>query len=177
MSFRSGTCGFLLRIGLFAGVAGAQSGSVWIDVPFVGQEKNGCGAAAIAMLMRYWGREDVDPHRIQQELYSEDAHGIRGADIQRYLRENGFRTFVFQGEWPDLEEHLARVRPLLVSLHAGHGGSLHYVVVSGVDAAQNLVLVNDPARAKLLKIERGAFEKDWSAAGRWTLLAIPQPSR
>jgi ABC-type bacteriocin/lantibiotic exporter with double-glycine peptidase domain len=176
VSFRTGTCRFLLSIGLLAGVAGAQSGPVWIDVPFVRQEKNGCGAAAVAMLMRYWAR-DADAHVIQQELYSGEAHGMRGADIERYLRENGFRTFVFQGEWQDLEEHVARGRPLLVALHAGRGGPLHYVVVSGVDTAQNLVLINDPAQAKLLKAERGAFEKDWSAAGRWTLLAIPQSSR
>jgi len=150
---------------------------VWIDVPFVKQEKNGCGPAAIAMLMRYWSREDADLHRIQQELYSEDVRGVRGADLERYLHENGFRTFVFQGEWPDLEQHLARGRPLVVCLHPGRGGSLHYVVVSGLDVAQNLVLINDPARAKLLKVERGSFEKDWSAAGRWTLLAIPQSAR
>jgi len=51
------------------------------------------------------------------------------------------------------------------------------VVVAGVDPARNLVLINDPARRKLLKIERGVFEKDWSAAERWTLLALPQHAR
>jgi len=35
-------------------------------------------------------------------------------------------------------------------------------------------LINDPARRKLLKAERVAFEKSWSEAERWTLLAIPQ---
>ena len=27
---------------------------VWLDVPFVKQEKDGCGAASIAMVMQYW---------------------------------------------------------------------------------------------------------------------------
>jgi len=36
------------------------------------------------------------------------------------------------------------------------------------------VLVNDPAQRKLLKLERSSFEREWSAAGKWTLLAVPQ---
>jgi len=51
---------------------------------------------------------------------------------------------------------------------------LHYVVVVGVDPEQNVVLLNDAAQRKLLKQERGSFEKEWSAAGRWTLLALPK---
>jgi len=32
-----------------AGVPG-----VWLDVPFVKQEKEGCGSASVAMIMQYW---------------------------------------------------------------------------------------------------------------------------
>jgi ABC-type bacteriocin/lantibiotic exporter with double-glycine peptidase domain len=164
----------LLGIGLFLSLVCADGRSLWIDVPFVKQEKHGCGAASIAMLMRYWSR-DVDPHQIQQTLYSGEAKGIRGTDAEAYLREHGFRTFVFRGEWRDLERHLAKGRPLMVCLNEGHDGTQqHYVVVAGVDTARNLVLINDPARRKLLKAERAAFEKSWSEAERWTLLAIPQ---
>jgi hypothetical protein len=46
-----------------------------------------------------------------------------------------------------------------------------------VDTPQSVVLVNDPARRKLLKLERGTFEKDWTAADRWTLLAVPHETR
>jgi hypothetical protein len=31
----------------------AEPAGVWLDVPFVSQEKNGCGAASIAMVVRY----------------------------------------------------------------------------------------------------------------------------
>jgi hypothetical protein len=37
-------------------------------------------------------------------------------------------------------------------------------------------LLNDPARRKLLKQDRSDFEKEWSATGQWTLLALPQPA-
>jgi hypothetical protein len=45
-----------------------------------------------------------------------------------------------------------------------------------LDPGQGLVLVNDPAQRKLLKQDRSSFERDWSAAGNWTLLALPQPA-
>jgi ABC-type bacteriocin/lantibiotic exporter with double-glycine peptidase domain len=168
---------WLAALSLLPAFAGAEGSVLWLDVPFVKQEANGCGAASIAMLMRYWSREDADPHRIYEALYSREAQGIRGEDVERFLRTAGFQTFVFHGDWQDLEQHLAKGRPLMVCLREGRTGLLHYAVVAGVDTRQNVVLVNDPARRKLLKVERGMFEKDWTAAGRWTLLAVPQQTR
>ena len=72
----------------------AEASTLWLDVPFVKQEANGCGPAAIAMLMRYWSREDADPQKIYHALYSREAHGIRGGDVERFLRAGGFQTFV-----------------------------------------------------------------------------------
>lgn len=155
---------------------------VWLDVAFVKQEKEGCGAASIAMVMQYWqhqqGEEaspDSDAIQIQHVLYSAKAHGIYASDMERYFRENGFRTFTISGEWEDLKQHLDKGRPLIVALKpAGTGSPLHYVVVTGLDPEQNVVMVNDPAQRKLLKQDRSGFERQWSAAGKWTLLALPQ---
>jgi hypothetical protein len=47
-------------------------------------------------------------------------------------------------------------------------------VVVGVDPEQGLVYLNDAAERKLLKQERSTFEKQWSAVGSWTLLALPK---
>src|ERR1043165_5812507 len=33
---------------------GTPASGVWLDVPFIKQEKDGCGAASIAMVMQYW---------------------------------------------------------------------------------------------------------------------------
>ena len=32
----------------------AEDSGVWLDVPFVSQQKDGCGAASVAMVMQYW---------------------------------------------------------------------------------------------------------------------------
>ncbi len=156
----------------------AERPGVWLDVPFVKQGKNGCGAASIAMVMQYWNRQEgnvagVDAERIQRALYSHQAHGVYASAMERYFEQHGFRTFAFRGEWKDLREHLEKGRPLIVALNTGHG-NLHYVVVTGLDWQQGVVIKNDPAERKLLKQERSNFEKEWIATGSWTLLAVPQ---
>lgn len=164
------------------GIVFAQSSGVWLDVPFVRQEKEACGAASIAMVMQYWSAQqsrpadaDSDAVRIQRALYSRRAHGIYASDLEAYLKEHGYRTFAFPGEWNDLRQHLEKGRPLIVALKPGVAEtSLHYVVVTGLDWGQGLVMINDPAQKKLLKEERPAFEKEWKAAGNWTLLALPR---
>lgn len=157
----------------------ADSPGVWLDVPFVKQEKDGCGAASIAMVMQYWRAQQgqpanhtSDPSQIQRALYSAKARGIYASDMERYFQEQGFRTFTIRGEWEDLEQHLDKGRPLIVALKPASGAALHYVVVTGL--GPEVVMVNDPAQRKLLQEDRSSFEREWSAAGKWTLLALPQ---
>jgi ABC-type bacteriocin/lantibiotic exporter with double-glycine peptidase domain len=154
---------------------------IWLDVPFIKQEKDGCGAASIAMVMQYWLRQQgrpadssADAVRIQHVLYSSKAHGIYAPEMEHYFQQTGFRTFTIRGEWEDLQQHLKKGRPLIVALKPGSGGDLHYVVVTGLDSSQGSVLLNDPAQRKLLKQDRASFEREWSATGKWTLLALPK---
>jgi ABC-type bacteriocin/lantibiotic exporter with double-glycine peptidase domain len=163
-----------------AGVLTATSPGLWIDVPFVKQEKNACGAASIAMVMQYWlkqqGRspDTVDAAQIHRSLYVSSAEGVYASAMERYFQEHQFRTFSFHGEWDDLREHLQKGRPLIVALKPSGGDrSLHYVVVAGIDLEQETLMLNDPARRKLLKQDKAGFEKQWSATGNWTLLALP----
>jgi len=155
----------------------AEQSGVWLDVPFVKQDKNACGAASIAMVMQYWQQHGqpalADARQIQRALYSHEGQGIYADDLERYLKQQGFQTFAFQGAWEDLREHLEKGRPLIVALKTGRD-DLHYVVVTGLDWQQDVLLKNDPAERKLLKQSRASFEKEWKAAANWTLLAVPQ---
>jgi ABC-type bacteriocin/lantibiotic exporter with double-glycine peptidase domain len=179
----------LLIAGLFAGAgafpfAQAQDPSkagIWLDVPFIKQTVEGCGSASIAMLLQYWsahgtqiGPERADADAIQKQLYSRKAHGIYASDVEKYLRESGFRVFALRGEWSDLRDHLSKGRPLILSIEPGGSHApLHYVVATGIDWQRDAVFVNDPARGKLLRIERAEFEKEWLAAKNYLLLAVP----
>ena len=170
----------LLCLSAFMFAAGPPG--VWLDVPFVRQPKEGCGAASIAMVMQYWAQQQKpqapvpDVARIQQELHSLEAHGIYASDVGRYFQEHGFRV-IMQGaqHWDDLRPQLEKGRPLIVARKPAEGKWLHYVVVAGIDGEQNTVMLNDPAQRKLLKQDRASFEKEWGGASHWTLLALPLP--
>jgi predicted double-glycine peptidase len=151
-------------------------------VPFVKQTEEGCGSASLSMLLQYWGAHGTtlaagraDAGSIQQKLFSRKARGIFAADMKRYLAESGFRVFAINGRWDDLRQHLSQGRPLILSIQpGGKTAPFHYVVVTGIDWVHESVFLNDPARGKLLRVERAEFEKEWQAARNWMLLAVPE---
>ncbi|HEY1808584.1 MAG TPA: C39 family peptidase [Acidobacteriaceae bacterium] len=158
-------------------------GEFWIDVPFVRQPRDGCGAASLSMVMLYWahqqGRQpppDGAVGTIQQRLYVRSEHGIPASSMQSYLQQHGFLVFAVNGHWSDLEQQIRKGRPLIVALRPQGERALHYVVIDGIDPARGVVMMNDPADRKMLSEERAAFEKDWSATDNWLLLAVPSPS-
>jgi predicted double-glycine peptidase len=163
-------------------MAAASDSGLWLDVPYVHQEKDGCGSASLAMVMQYWkgknfavATERMDPGRIQRELYARKPRGIYASDMEKYLRDTGFEVFTFRGEWSDLRAQVGKGRPLIAGLKP-NGAPAHYVVVVGVDPEDAAVLLNDPERGKMVRTERREFEKAWQGTQTWTLLALPHPS-
>ena len=158
---------------------GADAG-FWLDVPFVRQDKNRCGAASVSMVLQYWqkaspagGSIEVPsfPH-IAEALGSSESKGVFGSQMKAYLASLGYQVFVFKGQWEDIKSHISKGRPLIVGL--GNRGALdHYVVVTGWSDPENVVLVNDPAQRKLLKLDHKSFQKSWEQTSCWTLLALP----
>ncbi|HWW19022.1 MAG TPA: C39 family peptidase [Candidatus Saccharimonadales bacterium] len=172
----------LLFLGRAAQPSPQETAGVWLDVPYVKQTEDGCGSAAISMLLQYWSAHGagIDYQRasaaaIQKLLYSRKAHGIYASDMESYLKESGFRVFPLNGDWKDLLEQLKQGRPLIASLQPGSVRTpLHYVVVTGIDWQTDAVFINDPARGKLLRVAREDFEKQWRPNRNWMLLALPQ---
>ncbi len=110
--------------------------NLWLDVPFVPQQKDGCGAASIAMVMQYWERHQsqplrpaAEPSQILRALYSNQAHGIYASAMVRLLsakrlsrlrlrrRNDGPRAPTGAGPPPDRRAP-ARLRPV-VALRCG----------------------------------------------------------
>lgn len=156
--------------------------SPWLDVPFFGQTEEGCGSAAMAMVMRYWMRagasvkpENADAARIHSLLYEPSMKGIRGSAMAAYLKENAFSVFVISGDKSDIERHLERGRPLIVCLRGGRSSALlHFVVVVGVDAGRKRIILHDPARGAYRSEPESKFLSAWQTTDNWALLAIPQ---
>ena len=155
---------------------------MWLDVPYVKQSEDGCGSAAISMIVEYWkghgvqvGRERADASAIQKQLYSRKARGIYASDMEAYLKDSGFRVFPLSGDWKDLLEQLKQGRPLIASIQPGSARTpLHYVVITGIDWQSGAVFLNDPRRGKLLRMERADFEKEWRPNRNWMLLVLPK---
>src|SRR5712692_5959499 len=171
-----------LFLGRAAQPAPQESAGVWLDVPYVKQSDDGCGSAAISMLLQYWSAHGAaidslrfDAAAIQKQLYSHKVRGIHASDMESYFKESGFRVFPLNGDWKDLLEQLKQGRPLIATLQPGSAKTpLHYVVITGIDWQNGAVFINDPARGKLLRIERAEFEKEWRSNSNWMLLALPE---
>lgn len=183
LQLRRACSGILLAASCCGVLAAAGTSGVWLDVPFVQQDKNGCGAASIAMVMQYWRRQntkafetdaDAQYGHIERDLPADDADGVLASDMKNYFARHGYTAFTFTGDLSLLEHHLREGRPLIVALRPGSHLPLHYVVVAGVNEEDHVVLLNDPAQRKLLKQDDAAFEKEWKSAGNWTLLAVPE---
>ena len=72
--------------------------------------------------------------------------------------------FTLRGQWADVEEHLAKGRPIIAGLKARRTKPVHFVVVPG--ASSGFVWLNDPTRKKPSRLERAKFEKQWALADR-----------
>jgi ABC-type bacteriocin/lantibiotic exporter with double-glycine peptidase domain len=169
----------ILAAGLISTNALWSGDRLWLDVPFVRQARNGCGTACISMVLQYWeqaARATVIATPSEPEIRSSIPHrpvaGTLSEDMESYFKSRGMRTYVFEGNWADVSRQISKGRPLIVCLQTGRS-MFHYVVVAGLDPSEDLLLVNDPARRKLLKWRRADFEKGWKGSGYWSLLALP----
>lgn len=147
-----------------------------IAVPFFHQQKNGCGAASVAMVAHYWTpATSPTPETVYNRLIDADRKGIQLAHMKSYMEEIGFQAFTLRGQWNDLEQHLAKGRPVIVSLQAGRAGRLHFAVLVGIEGEH--VWVNDPTRKAPHRTGRAKFQQQWDGANRWMLLATPRATQ
>ena len=151
----------------------ASSAAPLLDVPFVPQVKDTCAAAALAMVLGYWGTR-ISQDEIAAVLLQKELHGIPGSRLAQFARERGFTAFAYAGDLGHLRQYVGRGRPLIVALTAGRG-RFHNVVVVGFDPLRDALLVNDPALGAARPLPVHEFEARWAGADHWTLLVLPAP--
>ncbi len=144
-----------------------------LPVPYVEQRKDTCGAAALAMVLAYWGKP-VPHEEIAGSLLEPALHGIAGSRLAEFARQRGLTSIAYRGDLGQLRDFVNKGRPLIVAWSMGKG-RYHNVVVLGFEEKGQAVLVNDPARGPRRAVSREDFEKRWAAAGNWTLLVMPAP--
>lgn len=142
-----------------------------LDVPFVAQGKDTCAAAALTMVMRFWGVA-ADQDAIAKELLEPELRGIRGSALEAFARQRGMLAVAHEGDLAQLRDYVGKGRPMIVTLDAGRD-RFHDVVVIGLD--EKAAVVHDPAEGAARPIKLVEFEKRWSRAGHFALLVLPAP--
>ncbi len=144
-------------------------------VPPVRQiEREDCGAAALAMVLGYWGLP-ITRDAISAANPAAPEHGIRAAALRDFARRQGLQAFIVEGQLADLDRELGRHRPVLVGVMKRYGQRLypHYEVVVGMSRRDQRVLTLDPAHGLRVNSREG-FTAEWTAAGRLTLIVFPR---
>jgi predicted double-glycine peptidase len=133
----------------------------------------GCGPAATATLLAFWGRPET-PAAIGRETRVTGERGATAGALRDLLRARGLSAHLIAGAHDDLERELAAGRPVLVgSLRKGPGGLVgHYLVVVGLHRGKQQVAVIDPA-AGWREIPLPDFAEVWTAARRVLIVAFP----
>ena len=179
--------GCLLPCGCYLGSAksatpadlGADEGWERIaSVPEVRQvARQDCGAAALAMVLGYWGRT-VTRDEISAANPPTPERGISAAALRDFARRQGLRAFVIPGQLSgDLERELAQQHPVLVGVVKRYGrhAYAHYEVVVGMSRRTRRILTLDPADG--LRVDsREGFAAEWAAAKQVTIMIYPSSS-
>jgi len=77
----------------------AVTAGTWLDVPFTRQTKDGCGSAAIWMLMSYWRPADTPAvAEIHHTVFSPEAGGVYASTMEGYLASHRFRVLALSAE-------------------------------------------------------------------------------
>ena len=140
-----------------------------LQVPFVPQKRDTCGPAALAMVLRFWGRS-VTHDDLAAELDARELKGVAGSRLAEAARSRGLTAVAYRGDAEQLRDFVGKGRPLIVAWDMGRG-RFHNVVVVGFDGED--VVVHDPAQGASRTVARGTFEERWAGAGHWTLLVMP----
>jgi ABC-type bacteriocin/lantibiotic exporter with double-glycine peptidase domain len=150
------------------------------DVPFSGQQAdNDCGAAALAMVLQYWGVAVTrDQITAAHPPAGNQRRGLRAGELRDFSRARGLQAFVVKGGVDDLSSELQRARPVIVGLGKPYGSEryAHYEVVVGLHPARRRILTLDPARGWRENSLEG-FAAEWAPAQQLLLVVFRMAGR
>ena len=175
--------GLLVSSGCYLGTArDAKLSELTVDngwelvgnVPPIRQAaREDCGAAALAMVLGYWGRPI--PRDVISATYATGRErGIMAADLRDLARRQGLQAFLIPGGQGDLVREIAGHRPVLVGLMKRYilRNYPHYEVVVGINRQRQSILTLDPAHGLRVNARDG-FATEWAKAGQLALIIFP----
>jgi ABC-type bacteriocin/lantibiotic exporter with double-glycine peptidase domain len=151
----------------------------WVSVstvPVISQGgEHDCGAAAVAMLLGFWGipASQVD---VRAASGAPPDRGLTAESLRAYLRGRGLEAYLFEGTFSDFEHELASGRPVLVGVVKPYSNAVyaHYQIVVGLNRGHEKVVVIDPADGWGVYSFDG-FVREWKPTRFLTMTAFPGP--
>jgi len=150
----------------------AQESVLLSEVEFIGQERNQCGPAALAMTLA-WSGLPVSPEVLQGEVFTPDREGSLQNDLVSGARRHGRLAYPVVGAEALLVE-LAAGHPVIVLLNLGLSwySKWHYAVVVGYDRATATIILHSGVRA-FERLPFRVFANTWKRSDYWGLLVLP----
>ena len=140
-----------------------------LDVPYVPQSEALCGGAVLAMVLRYWGKSGVLAEDFAA-LAEPEHSGIRAGVLVKAVEAYGWTALLLRATPAEVQDHLARGRPVIALIGTG-SGSHHYVVL--VAWANGWVILHDPNVGPFRAMRDGEFATAWSGSDNSALLILP----
>jgi ABC-type bacteriocin/lantibiotic exporter with double-glycine peptidase domain len=151
------------------------------EVPFREQRaEKDCGAAALAMVLQYWGlaitRDEISAAHAAGT--GGGRRGLRAGELRDFTRARGLEAFVVKGGLDDITRELSQARPVIVGLGKPYGSELyaHYEVVVGLHRSRRRILSLDPARGWRENSLEG-FAAEWAPAQQLLLVVFRTAGR
>lgn len=140
-----------------------------LSVPYIAQGGLLCGGAALAMVLRYWGDNEVVSEDFADIL--DPREGIHTDALVEAAESRGWNSFAWHAQPDEVRAHLSRGRPV-IALVDGGARTMHYVVL--VAWTDGRVTYHDPARNPSRSLPEREFLDRWNASREWVLLVLPR---
>jgi ABC-type bacteriocin/lantibiotic exporter with double-glycine peptidase domain len=132
-------------------------------VPFVKQEDQECGPAALASVLSFYGAP-VGLASISQATYNQKLRGSLITDLEDFARRLGFQTVSSQGTVKNIKVLINQRRPVIVLVDLGFWirSRPHYLVLYGYNK-EGFIAHNGIKPSQLYTYSD--FEKMWEKMG------------
>jgi len=135
-----------------------------------------CGLAAIEMVAAYY-KDALIPSDIRLlTAKTLVQNGLSGDELVTAFKHAGYFAVIYRGlldhSISGLYTQIDAGRPIIVMIRNPKSTVAHYIVVSGYDSINRLILFMDPANG-LLTTPVADFVQSWSTVDQFTLLAVP----
>ena len=137
------------------------------SVPFIAQNTDQCGPAALATVLSFSGAS-TGLSEARRAVYLPGRKGSVQPEFPAAIRQRGLIPYALAPEFDALRQELESGRPVLVFQNLGLSilPRWHYAVVVGYDPGEDQVILRSGMQRRHI-VSRRAFLASWKRGGHW----------